>query len=88
MNTLQKKSAVIDRFVDQAIAVLLVGPEEIEEHVPIERLPADAEEGTWLIIDEHGTILLDPDQTERVESIITDKLAMLRQRSQKSQFKK
>jgi hypothetical protein len=43
--------AVIDRIVDEAIAVLLVGPTEGEVHLPVDQLPDRASEGDWVIVD-------------------------------------
>ena len=42
--------AVVDRIVDGAIAVLLVGDDEVELTVPVERLPQGAGEGSVLTL--------------------------------------
>lgn len=41
----------MDRIVDAAIAVLLVGPQETELHLPADTLPAGATDGTWVRLD-------------------------------------
>jgi hypothetical protein len=43
--------AVVDRIVDDRLALLLVGPTEDALHVPVEVLPEGAGEGTWLVLD-------------------------------------
>lgn len=43
------RRAVVDRVVE-GVAVLLVGPDEQEHHLPAEQLPAGAGEGAWLIV--------------------------------------
>jgi hypothetical protein len=43
--------AVVDRIVDGATAVLLVGPDELELHLPADALPEGATDGTWVILD-------------------------------------
>ena len=41
--------AAFDR-IDHGQAVLLIGPQEDEAHVPVELLPANVEPGDWLVI--------------------------------------
>jgi len=68
--------AVIDRIVDGAIAVLLVGPDEVELHVPARDLPEGAGEGSWVVLDREVTrprlVTIDheltADRTEDLES--------------------
>jgi len=43
--------AVIDRIVDGHTAVLLVGGDEIELLLPVDALPEDATDGTWVVLD-------------------------------------
>lgn len=43
--------AVLDRVVDGTTAVLLVGPAGDELLLAANQLPADATDGTWLIVD-------------------------------------
>lgn len=83
MTTVEEK-AVLDRIEDQQHAVLLVGEQERERIVPVSALPADAKPGQWLRIrirgDKVTEIMIDSEQTQRVEQRVADKLARLRQR--------
>jgi hypothetical protein len=79
-----EEKAVIDRIVDNRYAVLLVGDEEREVVLPVEQLPEDASEGTWLRVQIANNaitaITVDPDETETVRRRITEKMALLRMR--------
>jgi hypothetical protein len=48
---IQPDRAVVDRIVDGATAVLLVGPDEAELLVPADSLPDGAGDGTWVVLD-------------------------------------
>lgn len=76
--------AVIDRIVDDTWAVLLIGEEEKEENVPVDRLPPGAKPGDWLRIEmregEIVRITADPEETEAARARIAEKLRLLRQR--------
>lgn len=54
--------AVIDRIVD-GVAVLLVGEDQTEQHVPAEQLPDGARAGDWLQLDTDGTTTVDDGHT-------------------------
>lgn len=76
--------AVFERLAENRLAVLLVGNEERELHVPVEQLPPGASPGCWLRVTITGRRLvkatIDADQTERVAAHISKQLARLRQR--------
>ncbi|GAA0348570.1 DUF3006 domain-containing protein [Bacillus horti] len=80
---MMKKSGVIDRIVDQRLAVLLVDEQE-ELIVPIEELPSDVFEGSWLIVtfDGEKRIHVEKDMKKTVESKqrIATKLEQLREK--------
>lgn len=63
--------AVVDRIVDGVTAVLLVGPDEIELHVPVGELPPGAAEGVWLLVDHDS----DPPTAVAVDRELTDRRA-------------
>lgn len=46
--------AVVDR-IDEGRASLLVGPGRTPIHLEVEELPADADVGTWLVLDLQST---------------------------------
>lgn len=76
---------MIDRIVDSAQAVLLVGETETEHVVPIEQLPDGATEGTWLVLSignagEVADIEIDDQASGEMEKRIATKLDQLRQR--------
>lgn len=79
-----KERAVIDRIEDDQLAVLLVGDPERECVVSVERLPAGATAGTWLLVHiEDGQLLaarIDADLTRQADARIRSKLDLLRQR--------
>lgn len=79
------EKAVLDRVVDGAHAVLLVGDDETEAIVPVALLPDETKPGDWLQVtrDESGAIVAltpDPGETASMRQRIADKLAKLRQR--------
>ena len=71
------KKAVIDRIIDGAQAVLLVGEDETEKVVSFNDLPSGAGEGMWLLLHPDGTIEIDLKETNKVMSRIKDKMALL-----------
>jgi hypothetical protein len=79
-----EEKAVIDRIEDDRLAVLLVGDDERELIVAMDRLPADAKAGSWLRVQLEDDQLIDAQideaQTQAVMQRISDKLALLRQR--------
>lgn len=79
-----EEKAVIDRIVDGRNAVLLVGDTEREVVLPVEQLPEDASEGTWLRVQIEGhmitAIAVDRDETETVQRRIAEKMMLLRRR--------
>lgn len=76
--------AVIDRLEDGKWAVLLVGREEFEKIIPVERLPQGARAGSWLKVrleaDEVREIEVDEVETRAAARRVHSKLEMLRQR--------
>ena len=74
-------AAVVDRVVEGE-AVLLVGDDETEVHVPTDRLPDGAGEGSWLAITvEAGAVVsmtLDAERTNAAGDRISQKLDRLR----------
>lgn len=81
------QKAVIDRIVDGKHAVLLVGEDETEMVLPVKDIPEEAREGTWVVLHEDGSIVIDKAETDRVKSRIQDKMALLRSK-QNSKFRK
>ncbi len=80
----EETKAVVDRIEEDTQAVLLVGEDEREFIVPVERLPEKAKAGTWLRVNLEGmelTILgVDQGEEEAARQRIEDKMARLRQR--------
>lgn len=76
--------AVFERIADNRLAVLLVGSEERELHVPVEHLPPGASPGCWLRVtvagDDLVRAMIDAEQTERVATHISKQLDRLRKR--------
>jgi len=83
-NTVDDDKAVFERVTDNQLAVLLVGSEQRELHVPIDRLPRGAQPGHWLQVTISGQELvkatIDAEQTERVAAHISNQLDLLRKR--------
>lgn len=81
--------AVFERIADNRFAVLLVGDQERELHVPVEQLPADASPGCWMQVTISGEKLInatiDAAQTERVAAHISKQLDTLRKRGSRLQ---
>lgn len=75
---------MIDRIVDGAMAVLLLGEEQTQVLVPVETLPVGSAEGLWLLIRiEDGVVIeaeLDDEKTEEIRGRIQAKRALLLQR--------
>jgi hypothetical protein len=67
-------AAVIDRIEDGRLAVLLVGPEEVELVLDVELLPADAREGDWLRL----ALVMDEDLTAQRRADVDVRLQFLR----------
>lgn len=76
-----------DRVVDGKTAVILVGEDERRHHVPADKLPGGAREGSWLRVRVEGgeivVIDLDQEETDAVRKRIEEKLERLRVRSQR-----
>lgn len=71
--------AVVDRIVDGKTAVLLVGSQEAELHVPVEHLPDDAQDGTWVILDSAARIVgIDHELTGRRRRQLEGRLDRIR----------
>jgi len=84
--------AVVDRIVDASTAVLLVGPDEFEVHIPAEALPDGAADGTWLVIDLDGPspriVEIDQARTDELASDLADRLAHLRATRSRGRFQR
>ena len=82
------EKAVVDRIVDKRHVVLLVGENELEKIVSVDKLPPGAGEGTWLRVEFEGDDLVaaevDAEETEQVKARITAKMERLRQRGRKT----
>ena len=79
--------AVVDRIVDGETAVLLVGPQQAELHVPVDHLPEGATDGTWIILDLAAFIVgIDQDLTDRRRAKLDARLAQLRQQRAGGRF--
>jgi hypothetical protein len=74
--------AVVDRIVE-GLAILLVGDEEVEHHVPVERLPEGVGEGAWLnanVTDEGVEIVGVDEEGERQREQLQERIERLRKR--------
>jgi Protein of unknown function (DUF3006) len=84
----QQERAVLDRIVDGAFAVLLVGEAEEERIVPVDRLPPGATPGSRLQVRFEEDILrwaeLDAGDTEQARNRIAEKLERLRRRGRRN----
>ncbi|MBU9721478.1 MULTISPECIES: DUF3006 domain-containing protein [Bacillaceae] len=87
---MKKIKAVVDRIVDGKHVVLLIGDEEEEKVVPLNKFPDEIKEGTWLIIDFSDTnkdiiqkISIDQRETDTRKQRIKSKMELLRERSTK-----
>lgn len=72
--------AVIDRIVDDR-AVVLVGKDESEVHVPTATLPDGAEEGTVVLVelgDEPRVVEVDERETDARHAALADRLDHIR----------
>lgn len=77
------EKAVLDRFEDQHVAVLLVGSQEKEFLIQRELLPSEAKEGSLLVVErddnEIKSIQLDQSATQAQTKRIQGKMAQLRE---------
>lgn len=82
-------ATVVDR-VTEGQAVLLVGDDEVEHHVPAADLPDDAGEGSWLTVTvEAGAVtamVLDADRTAATAERIGEKLDRIRRNQGGNRF--
>ena len=82
--------AVVDRIVDGSIAVLLVGPDETEAHVPASSLPDTARDGTWLVVEPDDcsvrVLAIDRELTERRAADLDTRLERLRSQRRGGRF--
>jgi hypothetical protein len=75
----REKYAVIDRIVN-GIATLLVGEEEKDMIVGLNRLPEGAKEGDWLEMDSEGSFAAAPGVTWERKKRVRSKLDKLRKK--------
>jgi hypothetical protein len=84
--------AVVDRIVDHATAVLLVGPDEREVHVDPDVLPDGATDGTWLVVDPTTSPVdvlgVDDELTRRRADDISARMRRLREGRQGGRFER
>ena len=81
--------AVIDRIVDGRTAVLLVGPSEEPLHVPVDVLPEDATEGSWLVLDLAELIVgVDHELTDVRASEVRARMERIRQERRGGRFER
>lgn len=84
--------AVLDRIVDDATAVLLVGPNEVEVHVPADALPDGATDGTWLVLDLDGdmprVIAIDQRRTDDQRANLENRMARIRATRSRGRFQR
>ncbi|MFK3936948.1 DUF3006 domain-containing protein [Alkalihalobacillus sp. NPDC078783] len=77
------EKAILDRFEDQNMAVLLVGSEEKECLIQRELLPSEAMEGSLLVVerDDHKikSVQLDQSATNAQTKRIRSKMSQLRE---------
>ncbi|OIJ17408.1 hypothetical protein BKP37_02585 [Anaerobacillus alkalilacustris] len=82
---------IIDRILDGKWAVILVGKDETEYNVPIEKLPLKAKEGSVVSVKLEGNVVVSmnllEDETNSQKNIINDKMNLLKSR-QRSNFKR
>ena len=78
--SVNNRYAVVDKISD-GVATLLVGKEETEMIIGLEKLSADLREGDWLEMDENGNFIASPDITRERRQIIRGKLDKLRKRN-------
>jgi len=74
------EKAVIDRITGE-VATLLVGDNEKEMLVDLEKLPEGIKEGDWLEIDEEENFRAAPNISEVRKKVVMSKLDKLRQGS-------
>lgn len=80
--------AVVDRVVDDRIALLLVGPAEDALHVPVEALPVGAGEGTWLVLDLDRLIVgIDQHLTESRAADVHGRMERIRREQRGGRFR-
>ena len=74
--------AVVDRFEDGALAVLVIGEEQ--RVVPIASLPRGVKEGDWLMVQFVGDDLahaeIDREETQRAQQRVIEKMRRLQRR--------
>lgn len=79
------EKAVVDRIIDGKHVVLLVGNQELEKVIALDKLPDGVIEGSWLKVEFKGsdlvTIEVDQEETDKTKKRISSKIDMLRERS-------
>lgn len=82
---------VIDRIVDQTWAVILVGDDEIEFKVPLDKLPNDIREGSIVKVTIDNDVILRvdvlEDETTATQTELSEKMKKLKSRM-RSNFKR
>lgn len=82
--------AVLDRIVDGSTAVLLVGAAGHELTLPADRLPEDASDGTWLVldvdVDPPVVVAIDEELTELRRRDLSSRLSRVRQERRGGRF--
>lgn len=82
---------IIDRFIDEKWAVILVGEEEAEYNVPVDRLPMNVKESSVVQVDiVNGSVVkveFLEEETTNQQATISKKMELLRARK-RSNFKR
>lgn len=84
-----RQRAVIDRL-EGDLAVVLVGEEETEDHLPVGSLPDGAAEGSWLWVErDQGSLVvigLDSEGGHAQQRRIEERMARLREQGDTGRF--
>ena len=89
---LAEDRGVLDQVVDGTTALLLVGPQEREFHLPVDALPEGAAEGDCLILglspsqDLPHVVGIDRELTQARRAAATSRLARVRERRSGGRF--
>jgi hypothetical protein len=85
-----ERRGVIDRLEEDQ-AVILVGDDEVEHHLPVAELPAEAAEGSVVLLEVDGerlTVLgVEAIETEQRRADMAERLARLRRERSTGRFR-
>lgn len=80
--------AVVDRVTD-GVAVLLVGDDQVERHLPLAELPDGCGEGSWLLVVDGSSprvVDVDHEGEEQARARNRSRLASLRRKRSTGRF--